>query len=69
MVHDKNGLLDLLKSQRERGWGFSSVVKRLPSKHKAKGSILSSEKKITEGESFSLSIFFESFCVSVSRKL
>jgi hypothetical protein len=27
------------------GWGFSSVVERLPSKHKALGSVLSSGKK------------------------
>jgi len=28
-----------------RGWGFSSVVEHLPSKRKALGSVLSSEKK------------------------
>jgi hypothetical protein len=27
------------------GWGFSSVVEHLPSKHKALGSVLSSGKK------------------------
>jgi len=27
------------------GWGFSSVVERLPRKHKALGSVPSSEKK------------------------
>jgi hypothetical protein len=30
------------------GWGFSSVVEHLPSKHKALGSVLSSEKKRKE---------------------
>jgi len=29
----------------KQGWGFSSVVERLPSKRKALGSVLSSEKK------------------------
>jgi len=29
----------------KRGWGFSSVVERLPSKRKALGSVLSSRKK------------------------
>jgi hypothetical protein len=29
----------------EGGWGFSSVVERLPSKRKALGSVLSSGKK------------------------
>ena len=28
-----------------RGWGFSSVVERLPSKHKALGSVLSIKTK------------------------
>jgi len=28
-----------------KGWGFSSVVERLPSKRKALGSVSSSEKK------------------------
>jgi len=28
-----------------RGWGFSSVVERLPSKRKVLGSVLSSKKK------------------------
>jgi len=28
-----------------RGWGFSSVVERLPRKHKALGSVPSSEKQ------------------------
>ena len=27
------------------GWGFSSAVERLPSKHKALGSVLSSEEE------------------------
>jgi len=30
---------------KEEGWGFISVVERLPSKHKALGSVPSSEKK------------------------
>jgi hypothetical protein len=30
---------------KKRGWGFSSVVERLPSKCKALGSVLSSGKK------------------------
>jgi len=30
---------------RQRGWGFSSVVERLPRNHKALGLVLSSEKK------------------------
>jgi len=35
-----------IKSQNyARGWGFSSVVERLPSKRKALGSVLSSGKK------------------------
>jgi len=32
----------------QRGWGFSSVVERLPRKHKALGSVPSSEKKRTK---------------------
>jgi len=31
--------------EKHRGWGFSSVVEHLPSKRKALGSVLSSEKK------------------------
>ena len=31
--------------QETEGWGFSSVVQHLPSKRKAVGSVLSSEKK------------------------
>jgi len=31
-----------------RGWGFSSVVERLPRKRKALGSVPSSEKKKKE---------------------
>jgi len=33
-----------------RGWGFSSVVERLPSKRKALGPVPSSEKKKKEKE-------------------
>jgi len=31
--------------KKNRGWGFSSVVERLPSKRKALGSVPGSEKK------------------------
>jgi len=34
-----------LKITQNRGWGFSSVVERLPRKRKALGSVPSSEKK------------------------
>jgi len=34
-----------LKNSGDRGWGFSSVVERLPKKRKAPGSVPSSEKK------------------------
>jgi len=33
------------KEKEKGGWGFSSVVERLPSKRKALGSVLSSRKK------------------------
>jgi len=33
------------KNEEKRGWGFSSVVERLPRKRKALGSVPSSEKK------------------------
>jgi len=33
------------KQNKKQGWGFSSVVERLPSKRKALGSVPSSEKK------------------------
>jgi len=33
------------QEQNYRGWGFSSVVERLPRKRKALGSVPSSEKK------------------------
>jgi len=33
---------------KKRGWGFSSVVERLPRKHKVLGSVPSSEKKKKE---------------------
>jgi len=36
------------KKRKHRGWGFSSVVERLPSKRKALGSVPSSEKKKKE---------------------
>jgi len=39
--------LEVSKAQ-TRGWGFSSVVERLPSKRKALGSVRSSEKKKKE---------------------
>jgi hypothetical protein len=38
----------LLSNQKVWGWGFSSVVERLPSKCKALGSVLSSGKKEKE---------------------
>ena len=38
-------LLTHLLSGSLRGWGFSSVVERLPRKRKALGSVPSSEKK------------------------
>jgi len=34
-----------IEKEGPRGWGFSSVVEHLPSKHKALGSVPSSEKK------------------------
>jgi len=34
-----------IKNNQYRGWGFSSVVERLPSKRKALGSVPSSGKK------------------------
>jgi len=37
--------LQIKKKTKNRGWGFSSVVERLPSKRKALGSVPSSEKK------------------------
>jgi len=40
-------MLPLYKSGKQ-GWGFSSVVERLPSKRKALGSVPSSEKKKKE---------------------
>lgn len=39
------GLNGQHKNNRFQGWGFSSVVERLPSKGKALGSVPSSEKK------------------------
>jgi len=36
---------NLPQNQKTRGWGFSSVVERLPRKRKALGSVPSSEKK------------------------
>jgi len=38
------------KERKGRGWGFSSVVGRLPSKCKALGSVPSSEKKKRKGK-------------------
>jgi len=38
-------LRSCLKKTGYWGWGFSSVVEHLPSKHKAVGSVPSSEKK------------------------
>ena len=38
------------KKERGRGWGFGSVVERLPSKRKALGLVPSSEKKKKEKE-------------------
>jgi len=35
----------IFKKNKTRGWGFSSVVERLPRKRKALGSVPSSEKK------------------------
>jgi len=37
-----------IKNEEKRGWGFSSVVERLPSKRKALSSVPSSEKKKKE---------------------
>jgi len=41
----KNANPKILLKRKIRGWGFSSVVERLPSKSKALGSVPSSEKK------------------------
>jgi len=38
----------MVKSEKNGGWGFSSVVERLPRKRKALGSVPSSEKKKSE---------------------
>jgi len=38
-------LNELLLKKKNRGWGFSSVVERLPSKRKALGLVLSSGNK------------------------
>jgi hypothetical protein len=42
VIPEATGICSLTKM---RGWGFSSVVKCLPSKPKALGSVLSSGKK------------------------
>jgi len=41
----EGGLRAVLKEDLNGGWGFSSVVERLPRKRKALGSVPSSEKK------------------------
>jgi len=38
----------MVKKKQPQGWGFGSVVERLPSKRKALGSVPSSEKKKKE---------------------
>jgi len=46
LPHTKTAKLTFKKN--ERGWGFSSVVERLPSKRKALSLVPSSEKKKNE---------------------
>jgi len=41
----KKTSMQFLKKKKRRGWGFSSVVERLPRKRKALGSVPSSGKK------------------------
>jgi len=43
-----------LKRSGERGWGFSSVVERLPSKPKALGLVPSSKKKKRSSDSLGI---------------
>jgi len=45
VLSERNLQCPLNKRDKAQGWGFSSVVERLPSKHKALDSVPSSEKK------------------------
>jgi len=45
MVQEELRVLHLVLKADRRGWGFSSVVERLPRKRKALGSVPSSGKK------------------------
>jgi len=45
MVSSHDGAESVNKKDIRGGWGFSSVVERLPRKRKALGSVPSSEKK------------------------